>query len=220
MPELERFLPRYAAEPPHETAPYGRWAESLAAAFLQAVELIEPDPDEPSEKDGIGEAGELSWYPDRTWHGRTFAPVTTRTSTGLEAYGFVRFVPADEDAGAATGEPRHLTGEAQVTDELAENNPDWRIDLCETVVGSWRGDGETAAMTLVWGRPLVTGAAHALAELDGTVVDRCAVRDGRFTLLAPDDYFGDTLEVVLVDAGGSELARESLYEDEDGGDEA
>jgi hypothetical protein len=215
MPELERFLPRYAAEPPHETAPYGRWAERLGEAFLAAVGQVEPDPDEPSEEGGIGDPGELVWYPDRTWHGRTFVPVTTRTSTGLEAYGFVRFVPADDD-----GEPRLFEGEAQVTSELAEENPDWRIDLCETVVGSWRGDGETAAMTLVWGRPLVAGAEHVLAELDGTVVDRCPVREGRFALLAPDDYLGDTLEIVLVDGTGRELARESLYEDDGAEDEA
>ncbi|WP_210491473.1 hypothetical protein [Patulibacter sp. SYSU D01012] len=210
MADLERFLPRYAAEPPQETAPYGRWADRLGAAFRDAVGALEPDPDEPSEADGIGDPGDLVWFPDRTWHGRTFVPATSRTSTGLEAYGFVRFIPADDD-----GEPRLFEAEAQVTSELAENNPDWRIDLCETVVGAWRGDGDVAAMTLVWGRPQVAGAAHALAELDGSVVDRCPVADGRFTLLAPDDYQGDTLEIVLVGADGVELARESLYEDDE-----
>jgi hypothetical protein len=212
MPELEHFLPRYAAEPPQETAPYGRWAERLGAAFTTAVGEVEPDPEEPTEADGIGDVGELTWYPDRTWHGRTFVPVSSRTSTGLEAYGYVRYVPADEEAGT---EPRALEGDAQVTGELAENNPDWKIDLCESVVGSWRGDGDVAAMTLVWGRPLVSGAAHAVAELDGIVVDRCPVRDGRFTLLAPDDFHGDTLEVAVLTANGEELARESLYEDDD-----
>ncbi len=216
MPELEHFLPRYAAEPPQETAPYGRWAERLGAAFTTAVGEVEPDPEDPAEAGGIGDVGELTWFPDRTWHGRTFVPVTTRTSTGLEAYGYVRYVPADEEAGS---EPRGLEGDAQVTSELAESNPDWQIDLCESVVGSWRGDGDVAAMTLVWGRPLVSGAAHAVAELDGIVVDRCPVRDGRFTLLAPDDYHGDTLEVAVLATDGRELARESLYED-DGDDDA
>lgn len=215
MPELERFLPRYAAEPPQDTAPYGRWAETLKAAFFEVAAKLEPDPDEPSEADGIGEPGELHWFPDRTWHGRSFVPVTARTSTGLEMYGFVRYVPADEDG----AEPHAFDAEAQVTSELAENNPDWKIDLCETVVGSWRGDGEVAAMTLVWGQPMVSGAANAIAELDGTVVDRCMVRDGRFTLLAPDDYFGDTLEVVLLGSDGRELARESLYADDEGEDD-
>ena len=37
----------------------------------------------------------------------------------------------------------------------------------------------------------------------------------RFTLLAPDGYGGDTLAVTLFDAGGDEIARESLYEDDE-----
>jgi hypothetical protein len=36
----------------------------------------------------------------------------------------------------------------------------------------------------------------------------------RFTLLAPDDYRGDLLEVRLYDKRGTQLAAESLYEDE------
>ena len=44
----------------------------------------------------------------------------------------------------------------------------------------------------------------------------------RFTLIAPDDYRGDLLEIKLFDVKARELARESLYsgdedeEDEDG----
>ncbi|EHN11910.1 hypothetical protein PAI11_12110 [Patulibacter medicamentivorans] len=217
MPELERFLPRYAAEPPQETAPYGRWSERLEAAFLVAAREVELDPEDEAQSGGVGDPGEPTWFPDRTWHGRTFLPVSTRTSTGLELYGHVRFIPASEDG----GEPQALEGEADITSEVAENNPDWKIDLCETVVGAWRGDGDTAAMTLVWGRPLVAGAAHAIAELDGTVVDRCPVRDGAFTLLAPDDYHGDTLEIAVLAGDGKELARESLYaeDDEDEGED-
>ena len=41
----------------------------------------------------------------------------------------------------------------------------------------------------------------------------------RFTLLAPDDYRGDTLDTKLYDAKGKELARESLYEDDGEDDE-
>ena len=36
MPPPERFVPRFAAEPPQETLPYGRWADELRDAFLQA----------------------------------------------------------------------------------------------------------------------------------------------------------------------------------------
>jgi hypothetical protein len=44
--------------------------------------------------------------------------------------------------------------------------------------------------------------------------------EGRFTLIAPDDYRGDTLDVKLFDSRGREVARESLYaEDDDEDDE-
>ena len=40
----------------------------------------------------------------------------------------------------------------------------------------------------------------ATAELDGTAVDQCAVDEGRFTLLAPDAYRENYLEIALWDA--------------------
>jgi hypothetical protein len=46
-------------------------------------------------------------------------------------------------------------------------------------------------------------------------VDQCAVEDGRFTLIAPDAYREDYLEIALFDARGNQLARESLYEEDD-----
>ncbi len=73
-------------------------------------------------------------------------------------------------------------------------------------------------MTLVWGRPMVQGSVIATGELAGLCVDQCVMADGRFTLLAPDDYRGDTLDVLLFDKRGDEVARESLYED-DGDDD-
>jgi len=39
--------------------------------------------------------------------------------------------------------------------------------------------------------------------------------EGRFTLLAPDDYRGDTLEIAAFERGGREVARESLYAEDD-----
>jgi len=57
--------------------------------------------------------------------------------------------------------------------------------------------------------------AIATAELADLAVDQCTLIEGRFTLLAPDDYRGDTLDVKLFDVRGNELARESLYEDDD-----
>ncbi len=77
-------------------------------------------------------------------------------------------------------------------------------------------------MTLVWGRPLVSGGAIATAELADLAVDQCEILDERFTLIAPDDYRQDLLEIKLFDDGGRMLAHESLYtgdEDDDTGEE-
>ena len=41
------------------------------------------------------------------------------------------------------------------------------------------------------------------------------IEGDRFTLLAPDDFGGEYLDIVLQDAAGNELLRESLYEDDD-----
>jgi len=66
----------------------------------------------------------------------------------------------------------------------------------------------------------VKGAgAIVTAELAGLAVDQCVLVEDRFTLVAPDDYRGDFIDVVLWDRGGREVARESLYED-DGEDDA
>jgi hypothetical protein len=69
-------------------------------------------------------------------------------------------------------------------------------------------------MTLVWGRPVVDGGAVVTAELADLAVDQCLLVEGRFTLIAPDDYRGDTLDVKLFDRRGRELAHESLYAEE------
>jgi hypothetical protein len=205
MPPTDRLVPRFAAEPPQDLLPYGRWAERLAAEFLAACLRVDPG------EEDLGEPGAISWFPDRTWHGRTYVPATARTSTGLELFGHVSYVPAREDG----EEPAGFAAAADVTDETAEANPDWRIDLCDEVVGHWRGeDGKVAAMTLVWGRPLLDGGEVVTAELAALAVDQCLLQEGRFTLLAPDDYRGDTLEILLFDRRGTELARESLYEDD------
>jgi hypothetical protein len=104
---------------------------------------------------------------------------------------------------------------ADFTDETAERHPEWRMDVCDDVVGGWRGEGgRVAAMTLVWGVPLVPGSRVATAELSNLAVDQCAVLGDRFTLLAPDAYRSDYLEIKLWDADGRELASESLYVDD------
>lgn len=207
VPPEERFLPRFAAEPSQEPLPYGRWAERLGAEFLQACLALASE-----EEEELGEPGALVWYPDRTWHGRTYVPVSTLTSSGYELFGYVRFVPPGEDG----GDPTDFFAHADFTDETAERNPDWTLDLCEETIGSWRGEsGALAAMTLVWGRPLIGGGRIATAELADLAVDQCELLEERFTLIAPDDYRGDLLEIKLFAKNGRELARESLYAGEE-----
>jgi hypothetical protein len=210
MTPTDRFVVRFAAEPPQEALPYGRWADTLRGHFLAAVEQIHADGED------LGEPGEIAWFPDRTYGGRTYVPATARTTTGFELFGFVSF------AEGAGGAPDDFAARADFTSETADDNPEWQIDLNEEVIGHWRGEnGRAADMTLIWGVPLVERGALVTAELADLAVDQCELVDGRFTLVAPDAYRGDFLDVKLYSAGGQELARESLYveddEDEDGG---
>jgi hypothetical protein len=206
MPPEDRFICRFAAEPPQEPLPYGRWADTLQAEFLAAALRVDTEGVE------LGDPGDMKWFPDRTWAGRTFVPVSSRTSNGLDLFGYVSFTPGDADQ-----EPGDFYSWADFTDETSEANPDWQMDLCEEVIGGWRGEhGEVAAMTLVWGVPMVRGGAVATAELAGLTVDQCLVKDERYTLIAPDAYRGDYLEIALWGISGTELARESLYEDDGG----
>ena len=208
MPPEERFVCRFAAEPPQDGTPYGRWAERLQEEFLAAVAAIDPGDQE------LGEPGAPVWHPDRTWAGRTYVPVTARTSTGLDVFGYVAYTPADPDS-EDHREPTGFQAAADFTDETAEANPDWSLDLCDEVIGGWRGEGQrVAAMTLVWGTALTRGGAAVTAELAGLATDQCALVEDRFTLIAPDNYKGDFLEVHLWDARNNELARESLYADD------
>ncbi len=126
---------------------------------------------------------------------------------------------------ARTAKRDDFSAHVDFTEETAERNPDWPIDLCEEVIGAWRGhSGEVASMTLVWGHPLLSGGRIVTAELADLAVDQCELIEERFTLIAPDDYRHDLLEIKLFDGKGRELARESLYagdeeEDEQAGGE-
>jgi hypothetical protein len=204
VPVEPRFVPRFVAEPPQEPLPAGRWAATLRRHFLGACEAID------ARAEDLGEPGEIAFHPDRTWHGRTFVPATAMTSGGAQLFGYVSFRPATDDR-----EPTEFDAVAEFTEDTAEANPGWKLDLCDEVVGGWRGEGGTIAhMTLVWGRALVSGGTIVTAELGDLTVDQCALVEERFTLLAADGYRGDTLTCKLYDAHGTEIARESLYEDD------
>ena len=209
MPPTDRFVISFAAEPPQETIPYGRWADTLREHFLGACREIDTEGEE------IGEPGEIKWFPDRSFGGRTYIPAVARTSAEFELFGFVSF---DEGSG---GGPSNFEARADFTSELAEANPDWKLDLSDDVIGVWRGEqGKSADMTLVWGVPMIAGGAMVTAELANLAVDQCEVVDERFTLIAPDNYRGDYIEVKLWDGRGQELAVESLYVDDDSEDES
>jgi hypothetical protein len=206
VPPTERPLPRFIAEPPHELAPYGRWAERLEQRFAEACASIEADIEPP-------DADSIAWHPERTYGGRVYVPATAPAGDGLELFGYVSFT---REVGEETAD---FAAAADYTDETAAQNPQWKIDLNDEVIGRWRGPGEASGeVTLVWGTPSTQGGAVVTAELGGETVDQCGLgSDGRFTLVALDAVTGLAtgdlyLEIKLWSRRGQELATESLYE--------
>jgi len=202
-----RPIPHFIADTSQEGIPHGRFAEKLREEFGKAVEKIEDLPA------GVELPAELEWFPERAWGGRVWVPVSTHSGSEegkLEVFGHVSYVLP------AGGEPTSFRAKADFTDVLAEDNPDWRIDLNDDVIGRWRGEnGRAGAVTLVWGRPLVRGAVAATAVLDGDTVDQEEISQGRVTLIALDalEGYGDPvyMQVKLWSRRAMELASESLY---------
>ena len=202
MPPDARPIPRFLAEPPQEPLPYGRWAEALASPLRMKAESLEPE-------DDLGDLGEPVWFPERTFGGRTYVPATVPTSNGFELFGYVSYTREHEGAQAAD-----FDAAVDYTDETAEANPDWALDLSDQEIARWRGPQDRrGVITLVWGVALVPNGVVATAELGPTTTDQCELVDERFTLLSLDDYTGDYVEVRLYGARGAELASESLYEE-------
>ncbi len=111
--------------------------------------------------------------------------------------------------------PTDFAAEVDWTDETAEANPDWTLDLSDQEIGHWRGpEGRRGVVTLVWGVAMVANGAVATTELGPTTTDQCSLVDDRFTLVSLDDYTGDYVEVRLYGQRGAELASESLYEED------
>jgi|SRR5579875_159271 len=203
MPPTDRFVISFAAEPPQREFPSGRFAEALREQFLAACADIDTDGEQ------IGAPGDLRWFPDRTFEGRTYIPAVARTELGYEVFGYVSYIETDD------GGPEELEARADFTGDVAEANPEWQLDLNEMVLGRWRGEaGESAEMTLVWGVPLVSGGAQVTAELADHAVDQCDLIEQRFTLVAADNYRGDYLKIKLWSKTGELVAAESLYDED------
>lgn len=212
MPPVARPIPRFVADSAQEGLPYGRWTERVSEQFAKACEPLAGEAGAPLDPESV------FFFPERGWGGRVYLPVTGRTATedgddggAIEYFGHVSFTRAsDED------EPSELRATADFTEVTADDNPDWKIDISEDVIGSWRSDGGRGGdVTLVWGLPLVRGAIAATAELDSDVVDQTPIHEGRFTLIAVDAVkgFGDDLflDVRLWDRRLNQVASESLY---------
>jgi hypothetical protein len=208
MPPNPRPIPRFIADSSQEGVPHGRFAERLGAAFREACTALDELPSE------LEAPAELDWFPERAWGGRVWVPCTARVegpNGTLEFFGHVSYAQPEGD------EPADFLAKADFTDVLAEDNPEWRIDLNDDVIGRWRGEsGRAGNVTLVWGHPLVRGAVAATAELEMETVDQEAVSSERFTLIALDalEGYGDDafLQVKLWSQRAQELASESLYD--------
>jgi hypothetical protein len=202
-----RPIPRFIADTTQEGIPHGRFAERLREEFAKACVALE---DLPADTEV---PTEIDWFPERAWGGRVWIPCSAQTNGEegrLELFGHVSYVQPPQ------GEPQDFAAKADFTDILAEDNPDWRIDLNDDVIGRWRGEnGRAGAVTLVWGRPLIRDAVAATAVLDSETVDQEVVSQDRFTLIALDalEGYGDDvfMEVKLWSRRAMELASETLY---------
>jgi hypothetical protein len=202
-----RPIPRFIADTTQEGIPHGRFAEQLREEFSKAVAALGDLPA------GAELPAEVDWFPERAWGGRVWVPGSAHTESEegrLELFGHVSYAQPPE------GEPTDFAAKADFTDILAEDNPDWRIDLNDDVIGRWRGEnGRAGAVTLVWGRPLVRGAVAATAVLEDETVDQELISQDRFTLIALDalEAYGDDvfMEVKLWSRRADELASETLY---------
>ncbi len=130
-----RPIPRFIADTSQEGIPHGRFVEQLREAFAAACAELSDLPD------GAEVPPEIDWFPERAWGGRVWVPCSALTESeegSLELFGHVSYVLP------AGGEPRDFEAKADFTDVLAADNPDWKIDLNDDVIGRWRGENGRA----------------------------------------------------------------------------
>lgn len=88
---------------------------------------------------------EIDWFPERAWGGRIWIPASAHSDSEegrIELYGYVSYVQPPG------GEPTDFSAKAALTDVLAEDNADWKIDLNDDVIGRWRS-AQTGATTSI-----------------------------------------------------------------------
>src|SRR4051794_27745849 len=123
MPPSERPIPMFAAEPPQEPLPYGRWAEALGEHFLESARA-----------EAESDIGDITWFPERTLGGRTYVPAVAPLSEGGEVCGFVSYSREHEGAQATD-----FRADAYATEDTAGDNPDWQLDLNDEEIGHLPG---------------------------------------------------------------------------------
>ena len=188
-----------AASPPNRPRRRCRTApgpQTLHAEFLAACLRIDAEGQE------LGEARDLRWFPDRTWNGRTYIPVTARHDDRPRAVRLRLVHPrrpgggGDRRRAVRLRHPRGLhrgDGGAQprVADrhlrggrgQLARRGRPRRRD--DARLGHADDRGARSWPPPSWRASPSTSASS---------------RDDRFTLLAPDNFRGDFLDVKLWDS--------------------
>ena len=209
MPPVERFVCRFAAEPPQEALPHGAWAQTLQAEFLAACLRIDAEGEE------LGEAGELRWFPDRTWNGRTYVPVDGAHDDRPRAVRLRLLRPATRTDGRAEPSDFDSTRRLHRRDRRAQPGlaASTSARRCRQLARRGRPQrrhdarlGRAADRRARASPPPSSPASRSTSARSPT---------DRFTLIAPDDYRSDFLDVKLWDGDGRELASESLYVEDD-----
>ena len=128
MPPTDRFVIRFAAEPPQD-APVRALGRHASRPFLAAIDA------DRSEDEELGEIGEIIVVSGSHVHGAHLRPAVARTARATSSS--VRLVLRGRRR--ASG-PADFEALADFTAEIAESNPDWKLDLNDEVIGSWRGE--------------------------------------------------------------------------------
>jgi len=198
MPPTGEIVPRYVAEPP-QVDPARSLRRPLAREFLDAVQRL----------DGSANPASCPSSPDRSGtaiHTCRSPAASADGSRGLRVRDVLGFPPT------APSRPTSLPTRT-THDETPIPTPIGKIDLCDEVIGGWRGVTRRQRLDdLVWGRPRRAAASRRRARRAHRRRVR-AVRGPLHACSAPERLRRQLLEIALTTAG-SELARESLYEDD------